>query len=164
MNIFANFTLYQIAWFLCVFLENTGGLIAFPLLFLHFYLSPSKKADLRLMGLLLFAGLLIDGALCFTGLLRFNVPALPIPFWLAVIWLFLATLPHHSLKWLKKRPFLSALLGTLGGPLAYWAGVKFGAAQFGWGLSLSFFVLAGTWAILWPLVMLFAEHELPRKS
>lgn len=163
MNIVANFALYQIAWFLCVFLENMGGLIAFSLLFLHLYLSPTKRADLRLMGLLLLAGLIMDGILFFAGFLKFNAPSLPIPFWLAVIWLFLATLPHHSLNWLKKRPLLSAIFGAVGGPLAYWAGVRIGAAQFGWELPLSFTVLAGLWAILWPLVMWFADHEIPRE-
>lgn len=160
MNTVINFALYQLAWCLCVFLENTGALIALPLLAVHLYLSPVRKADLRLMGLLLLTGLILDGTMGVTGVLKFNVPARPIPFWLAVIWLSLAILPHHSLKWMKNRPVLSALFGALGGPMAYYAGVRIGAAQFGMGLYASLSLLAVAWALLWPVVMWYAKDDL----
>jgi len=160
MNAILNFALYQLAWCLCVFLGNTGGLLAVSLLAVHIYLSPVRMADLRLMGLLLLAGLILDGGLGLIGVLKFNDPAKPIPFWLAVIWLSLAILPHHSLKWMKNRPVLSAIFGALGGPMAYWAGVRLGAAKFGIGLSTSLFILAVAWAILWPVVMWYAKQDL----
>ncbi len=162
MNIFLNFTIYQIGWFLAVFKENTGAAIALPLLVVHLYFSKHKKADLKMMGLLLFAGLIIDGTLHAIGCLQFNVLAFPIPLWLAIIWLLLATLPHHSLNWLKGRPVLSSVFGAIGGPLAYWAGVRVGAAGFGWDAIWALAVISLIWAILWPFVMYFANRVLPR--
>ncbi len=63
-----------------------------------------------MMGFLLAVGIVVDGTLYYIGYISYNIAALPIPFWLAVIWLALATLPHHSLKWLKNRYLLSRLL------------------------------------------------------
>ncbi len=162
MNIILNFLIYQVAWFLCVFKENTGALIALPLLCLHFYFSQCKKADLMLMAIVLVAGLIIDGTLHFVGCMTFNVPALPIPFWLATVWIFLATLPNHSLIWLKGRPVLSGIFGAIGGPLAYWAGIRVGAANFGWNQIEALSVIALIWSILWPVVMYLANRILPK--
>jgi hypothetical protein len=65
---------------------------------------------------------------------------------------------------MKKRPFLSGFFGALGGPLAYWAGVRLGAASFNWPLLQSIITLAVVWALLWPLVMLFSNFILPEKK
>lgn len=164
MNILVNVILYQVVWFLCVFKENDGALIALVLLCIHLYFTTCRYKDMRMMALLLAIGVLIDGTLHFAGFMTYNVRAIPIPFWLAVVWLALATLPHHSLRWLKERPFLSSLLGALGGPLAYWAGVKAGAASFTLPLISSLLLLAVIWGVLWPFTMYIANKDLPKKS
>ncbi len=168
MNIFINIGIYQVVWFLCVLLENLGAILALPLLILHLYLSPYKGDDLKLMSKMLFIGCVVDGLLHSNGFISYNVSALPIPLWLAVIWLALATLPHHSLNWLKGRYFLSAFLGLFAGPLAYWAGVKFGAAHFDKSLISSLVVFALIWAGLLPLCIYIADkirpHNRPLKT
>lgn len=156
MNPVLNITLYQAIWFACVLGGKAGALGSLVPIALHLGLSPRRWADLQMMGILLTAGLVIDGSLQLTGFFRFTDPALPIPLWLAVIWLALATLPHHSLAWMKGRPLLGAALGAIGGPLAYWAGVRLGAAAFSWPLLPSLLLLAVIWALLWPAVMLLA--------
>lgn len=162
MNIFINFGIYQVIWFLCVFLENLGALLAIPLLVVHFYFTPYRSQDGKMTAILLLVGIIIDGTLHALGYINYNVLAYPIPFWLAVIWLALATLPHHSLSWLKGRYLLSAFFGFLGGPLAYWAGVRVGAASFNWPLPASLITLATIWAVLWPIVMYVAGKNLSR--
>ncbi len=164
MNIFVNIGIYQAVWFMCVFLENLGALLSIPLLILHLYLSPCKIQDAKQMGTLLLAGIIIDGTLHMLGFISYNVPAYPIPLWLATIWLGLATLPHHSLSWLKGRMLLASLFGALGGPLAYWAGVRVGAASFNWSLIQSLTTLAVIWAILWPLAMYIAGNDLAKNG
>lgn len=156
MKILANIAIYQIVWFLCVLGENGGAWLALPLLGLHYLYSPIRLVDLKMMAVMLILGLIIDGTLYALGFISFNVAAKPIPFWLLVIWLTLAILPHHSLAWLKTRYFLSAFFGALGGPLAYWAGVRLGSAYFNWPILPSLVTLAIIWAFLWPAVMYFA--------
>lgn len=159
MNIIVNVVTYQAVWFLCVLGETRGALVGLLLLGLHLFFSPIRMLDLKMMGILLVVGLGIDGILHALGFFSFNVAARPIPFWLLVIWLALAILPHHSLAWLKSRFLLSAFFGALGGPLAYWAGVRLGAAYFNWSLLASLGTLAIIWAFLWPAVMFFAAME-----
>ncbi len=159
MNIIVNVAIYQAVWFLCVLGETRGAGLALLLLGLHLFLSPVPMLDLKMMGLLLLAGLGIDGILHTLGFFSFNAAARPIPFWLLVIWLALAILPHHSLAWLKSRVLLSAFLGALGGPLAYWAGVRLGVAYFNWSLPASLGLLAIIWALLWPAVMFLASMD-----
>ncbi len=116
------------------------------------------------MGILLLLGSVTDGLLHIFGYMNYNVSALPIPLWLAVIWLALATLPHHSLNWLKGRYLLSAFAGVFAGPLAYWAGVKFGAAHFNEPLISSLGLFALIWAGLLPLSMYMANKIRPHNK
>ena len=163
MNPFINVGINQAIWFLCVLGGNAGALFALPLLVVNILLSPHKRADLQMIGLLLLIGVVIDGILQAIGFFSFTSAGFPIPLWLAVIWGALAALPHHSLAWMKKRILLSALFGALGGPLAYWAGVRLGAATFHWPLLSSLALLAVVWAFLWTGVMAVAARQTLRQ-
>jgi hypothetical protein len=126
---------------------------------LHLLISTKKTADLKMMGLLLLVGLVVDGSLHALQFFSFRDAGRPIPGWLVLIWLALATLPHHSLAWMQGRPLLSAAFGAIGGPLAYWGGVRLGIATFHWPLPMSLLLLAMLWAIIWPAVMFFAARS-----
>ncbi len=159
MNPFVNIGLNQTIWFLCVLGGNFGALFALPLLVANIVFSKQKRADLQLIGFLLLIGMLIDGSLQAIGFFSFTSPGFPIPLWLAVIWAALAALPHHSLAWMKRRRLVCMLFGALGGPLAYWAGVRLGAATFHLPLLTSLALLAFVWAFLWTGLMALAERQ-----
>lgn len=163
MALLINVLTYQIIWFLCVFKGTVGAFLSLFLLAFHLVRSPHLREDLKMMFVLLVVGLVVDGAIRYAGFISFTVDGFPIPFWLAVIWLALAILPHHSLNWLKGRPLLSIVFAAVGGPLAYWAGVRFGSAEFSSPLLFSLSLLAVVWACMWPLVMVVADRILPRK-
>lgn len=159
MNPFINVGINQAIWFLCVLRGNTGALFALPLLVLNILLSRHRRADLQMIGVLLPIGILVDGTLQTIGFFSFTSTGFPMPLWLAVIWAALAALPHHCLAWMKKRILLSAFFGAFGGPLAYWAGVRLGAATFHWPLLSSLALLAVVWAFLWTGVMAVADRQ-----
>jgi len=163
MALVINVLIYQIIWFLCVFAGNTGAFLSLFLLAFHLLRSANLREDLKMMFVLLLIGVVVDGAIRYAGIISYTVDGFPIPFWLAVIWLGLAILPHHSLNWLKGRPLLSIGFAAVGGPLAYWAGVRFGSAEFNSPLLLSLALLAVVWACMWPLVMVIADRILPKK-
>ncbi|WP_115718710.1 DUF2878 domain-containing protein [Gallaecimonas mangrovi] len=158
MHWLLNLVFYQLAWLAAVVLQSPWPVLA--LLALHLYLTPLKKADGKLMLLFMAAGVVVDGSLGLLGLFEFAVGPLFIPLWLVALWAALAMLPNHSLAWLKGRLWLNAVFGAIGGPLAYWAGVRLGAAQFGWPLWLSLLTLAAVWALLWPFLMRQALRSL----
>lgn len=154
-NLF-NILLYQCIWIFSIFWGNIGACFGIALLLLHLTISKKRQADLRIMGSLLLIGLIVDGTLSQLNFFIFTTPGTPIPFWLSVIWLGLAITPHHSLSWMKHKPLLSIFFGAIGGPLAYWAGVRLGAATFTNELLPSLAILACIWAIIWPLTMHFS--------
>jgi Protein of unknown function (DUF2878) len=162
MHPLINVAINQIIWFLCVLGGNGGVPFALPLLVANVLLSRQRHADLQMMVVLLAVGVCIDGTLQAAGFFSFRHEGVPIPLWLAVIWLALAALPHHSLNWMKERPLLSVLFGALGGPLAYWAGVRLGAATFHLPLLTSLSLLAAIWAALWVGVMYLAGKQVRR--
>jgi len=164
MHPLINVGINQVIWFLCVLGGNGGVIFALPLLVVNILLSRHRQADLRLMAILLAIGTGIDGILQASGFFSFRHPGVPIPLWLAVIWLALAALPHHSLQWMKGRPWLCALFGALGGPLAYWAGVRLDAATFHLPLIPSLALLSVIWASLWVAVMHLAGRQVQRSE
>ncbi|MBT8361137.1 MAG: DUF2878 domain-containing protein, partial [Deltaproteobacteria bacterium] len=97
MNWFINLIIYQITWFICVLGGNDLSWIPLIFLGIHLYLSPYRKADSMLIIALFCVGIVIDGTLKVLGLFNFTSDSFPIPYWLMVVWLVLATLPNHSL-------------------------------------------------------------------
>lgn len=128
-----NFIAYQLAWFAVILgvaqqQAWAGAAVAILVTAAHLWLR-HEALELRLIGLALLIGLLIDSTLAITGLVRF-ASAWPVdlaPFWMLCLWLAFATTLNHSLRWLMIRPVAAALAGALGGPLAYLAGGKLGA-------------------------------------
>jgi hypothetical protein len=161
MNILLNVALFQLIWALCVIGQDTWVWLALGLIMIHLLLSPARRADLQLMGVMLILGSTVDGLLHLVGFFTFRQPGFPIPLWLAVLWVGLATQPHYSLGWMKKRLLLASVFGAVGGPLAYWAGVRIGAAEFGLPLLTSLFILAIIWSMLWPTAMYAADRFRP---
>ncbi|MCB2216322.1 DUF2878 domain-containing protein [Desulfofustis glycolicus] len=157
MNWLVNLAIYNVVWLICVLGGNSLAWLGLVLVAGHFLISPNRRRDALLATAVLTVGVMTDGILHTIGFFTFIPDQFPIPFWLAVIWLALATLPNHSLSWMKRRPVLSALFGALGGPLAYWGGARLGAATLNWPLLESLLLLAVVWGLLWPLIMLLSS-------
>lgn len=162
MKYIVNALAYQAVWFLSILWSNQGAAIGCVIIIILLATSERRLDDLKMMGYLMFLALLIDGTLQQVGFFTFSNPGVPIPFWLLVLWVGLGMTIHHSFAWLKERLFLASLLGGIGGPAAYWAGVRMGAASFNWSLPVSLLVLSLVWSLMFPSVMLFST--LQRKS
>jgi hypothetical protein len=138
MSALLNFLGYQIVWFVAVLGAARGAAwpaIAALAAFAAWQLgvSRSRGPDLRLMGLALLCGMLLDGTLATSGLLRYAAPAPAVPtggapLWILALWLAFALTLNHSLAWLRGRLGAAALLGALGGPLAYAAAARLTSA------------------------------------
>lgn len=153
-----NLLLYQLGWFSCVLGAAWGhplggaGLALLPLL-IHLWLVEDRRREVRLLLVAALGGVMFDGGQQELGLLHFKPDALglTLPLWVPLIWAQFATLFRFSLAWLSGRYLLGALLGALGGPLAYAAGVRLGAAGFGVSPPLSLLALGVVWALVVPL-------------
>ena len=156
-----NIVLYQLGWFSCVLgaaygFPLGGALGAAALVGLHLVLTDARKAEIKLISSACLLGVLVDSSMQAIGLFTFKKdPSWPLwlPLWVSVIWGQFATLFRFALHWLSGRYLLGALFGALGGPLAYWGGIRLGAASFGDSPILTLVVLAVVWAGVTPLFL-----------
>lgn len=151
---------FQLAWWLCILsvpqgLEPLALALCALLALLHLRFSSARMAEIRLAGLALLTGLLIDSGLQAAGVITFHGAALGAlsPYWLWALWLLMALTLRSSLSFLLSRPLaLSALAGAVFGPLSYHAGASLGAAD--WTPSLAHVAaLAFCWSLALPLLV-----------
>lgn len=162
-----NLLLYQLGWFCCVLgaalgLPLSGAIGALVLLSIHLLLTDARTAEARLLLCACLLGVIVDSVQQALGLFTFKTDSrwpIWLPLWVFVIWAQFATLFRFALHWLNRRYLLGALFGAVGGPLAYWGGIRIGAATFGENPQLSLFVLAIAWALVMPL-LLWLNHQL----
>lgn len=169
MRFWANLVGYQLVWLAIVTSAARGQPLwgiacAFAFVVLQFGYSTNRTADARAMAAALACGLLLDGALAGTGWLHYAspMPALPAPVWILTLWLAFAMTLNHSMTFLRGKPGLAALLGGIGGPLAYLSAARgfdaiaFAAPAwpaiallaFGWAIALATLaILTQRWAI-----------------
>lgn len=109
-------------------------------------------AAAALIGLAFDSLLQTTGWVTFAGGALFGVLA---PLWMMALWANFAATLNVSLRVLRARPWLAALLGGLGGPLAYWGGAGLGAMTLVEPLQ-ALLVLAAGWALVTPLLFRLA--------
>lgn len=153
-----NFVAFQAAWFACALSTARGiplvgvGILGL-LVVLHLILSPDRKSETLLLGVVALLGGVLDTALWRFGLALTPVEAIApglAPFWFAALYANFATTLRHSLAWLGPRPALASLLGAAGGPLTYQAGARLGALQLVEPAGRSLLILAVVWALVTP--------------
>ncbi len=161
-----NITLYQAGWFCCVLGAAwghpiLGALCALLLVGIHLLLAHSRKAEALLMLAACLIGITVDSAQQALGVFSFKAdPAWPfwLPLWVFVIWAQFATLFRYALHWLSGRYLLGSIFGIFGGPLAYGAGIRLGAAAFGENPVYSIGALAIVWALVTPVLLWMSDR------
>lgn len=134
MSFWASLVGYQLVWFAAVI--GAGHGVAWPgcvgmLVYAGCQLLGARhyRVDLALMAMAFVFGFVLDGGLIRAGLASYAAawPRLAIaPAWILALWMTFALTFSQSLHYLQTRLWLAALLGLVGGPMAY-----LGAAR-GW--------------------------------
>lgn len=171
MKALADWIGYQLVWWAAITgathgLAWAGPLALLPFALLHLTWSGNVRVELRLMFAALLMGVLIDGALAWTGWLVYAapVPALPAhgaPVWILALWAAFALTFTHGMRFLHGRPWTAVLLGLLGGPLAYLLATRtWDAVRFADPVWHGMLLLALGWAVAMPLLAALARHGL----
>jgi hypothetical protein len=167
-----NYALFQSGWFACVLGAAAGypwraATVGLLLVLVHLALVRNAARESLLLLASLLLGLLVDGVHIRTGVLAFPIgsfhPNLP-PAWILVLWLQFAMTLHYSLGWLTGRYFLGALMGSVSGALAYWAGVRLGAAAFGVELIHSLVQIGLSWGLVMLILLKVSLLTAPPKN
>ena len=163
MKNLANFALFQAGWFACVLGGVRGemwwGPIAVAAIVL-LHLITLSRPDLRIRELVFILVVGTVGTGLDTVLRGLEVTAYPtsppgvlVPPWIAALWFLFATLPFHSLGWLRGRPALAFVLGAVGGPLSYFGGLRMNAVDVGPEPLWTWVGLGVEYALVTPLML-----------
>lgn len=159
----SSFIGYQLVWFVAVIFAGRGqpwpGVVA-ALAFVAWQLavSPQRRAALQVLAVAVVSGVVIDGLVRGLHLADYAaaVPALPAdgaPLWILGLWACFSLTLGGPLRALGTRPLLAAVLGGIGGPLAYagaargWDALTFHAPEW-----QALALLGVGWAVAMPLL------------
>ena len=167
-----NLGLYQAGWFAMVLgaargYPWAGAAAGLTLLTCHLLLVRERKPEILTVLFIGILGTVADSIQAFAGVFVFESgywSSWVVPFWLTVMWMQFATLFHFALGWLSGRYILSAILGALGGPAAFWTGERLGGVIFPMGDFHSLLILAAAWFVLLPLCVLVADRFYPQRK
>ncbi len=162
----------QLGWLCCVLgaawgYPLIGALSALLLLLVHLLLSDLWISELKLILVTCLLGIIVDSLQQWFGVLTFKTDpswSLWLPLWVFVVWAQFASLLGFSLNWLSGRYLMGAALGLIGGPLAYWGGVRIGAAELGNNLLLSLSSLVLVWTLMIPLLIWLRSRISPQEG
>jgi len=163
MAVAANFIAFQIGWFACVLgaahgYALEGALLALAIVAVHVALAARPGRELALVAAAAATGAVADSLLATSGWLRYDAGVLiegTAPYWIVAMWALFATTLNVSMRALRSRLWLGALLGLVGGPAAYYAGAKLGALTLVQALP-ALAALALGWALATPLLLALA--------
>ena len=168
-----NAVAYQLVWFATVFGAGRGLWWAGPLAALTFAAlhlgsvvrdAGERRRDLALVVAAVDCGLVIDGVLSGSGAVVFAAasPALPpggAPLWMLTLWAAFALTLRHSLRAVTARQVLAALLGAIGGPMAYLGATRAsGAVSFPEPSGTTLVMLGGGWCLALGLLAMLASR------
>lgn len=155
-GVIANALWLQAGWWACVLgAKAPGWLLVVPIgLAIHLCLCPDFREEVRAVARTALAGSVLDSVLGAMGVFRFD--AWPLPLWLVLLWLVLASGLRHSLAWAGWPFWRGALAGALIGPLAYLGGARLAEVSLPLGPLATGLLLIPVWALALPLLVRIA--------
>ncbi|MDZ7747606.1 MAG: DUF2878 domain-containing protein [Halofilum sp. (in: g-proteobacteria)] len=161
-----NVVALNIGWWSCVLGAALGPVWLGPaviavLVAIHLALVPCRQRELATLAAVGLIGYAADSLLVLAGAFEFPAAArvgAPSTVWMVALWVNFATSLNVALYWLVKRPWLGAVLGAIGGPLAYVGGWQFDALLAPSGPWVLTAWVAVQWALATPLMLAVAVH------
>jgi hypothetical protein len=165
LRLVVNVVAYQFAWVACVSSAAAqrpaiGMGVALAVVLWHLRTAPEALRELRLIAIAALLGTAFETLLVASGWVRMSPSLLfgsVTPLWMVAMWAAFATTLNVSLRALRSHYLWSAALAAVGAPLAYYAGARMGALQWGsqWPALLC---IAFGWAVITPLLMKSAQR------
>ncbi|MEX2575853.1 MAG: DUF2878 domain-containing protein [Halofilum sp. (in: g-proteobacteria)] len=156
-----NVVSVNLGWFGCVLSAAHGqpwlgpALIA-VLVAIHLTRVDARRRESLTLVSAAAVGYALDSALVLAGAFDFPPAAVvgaPTTVWMVALWVNFATAINGALYWLGGRPWLAAALGLIGGPMAYYGGVRLGALLLPHGSGYMLALVALEWLVATPLLI-----------
>ena len=161
----ATLAVFESAWFACILgaahgVPLWGSAAVAAAIAWHVAISARPATELALAAALGVLGLLAESLMVALGHVAYPsgqpVPWLA-PYWMVALWGEFAIALNVTLRWLRRRLWLAALLGAVGGPLSFMGGVRLGGARF-LDEPAALVAIACLWAVAMPLAMALARR------
>lgn len=126
----------------------------------HWFRTDDRPREFKLAGVALALGVLTDSLLQWGSVISFHGMAIaPLsPFWLWLLWGLFAMTLNESLSFLQTQAlWVSSLAGLVFGPVTYYAGAQWGAAQLS-PTPMNLAVLGLAWALVMPALVRVAPY------
>ncbi len=137
-----------------------GVIVVLIVVVIHVVLSQNRKGEVMLALSAGAIGFIIDTLLVSADIFTPILYLFPSPFsppWMIMLWVNFATTINVSLQKLHGHYLLSAVLGSIGGPAAYYGGAKLGATTALPGTS-ELILLSVVWAAAVPVLFWIAAR------
>ncbi len=160
-----NFSMYQAGWLSSVLgaareLPMLGVFAMFIAVAIHLYRAQQPERELMLVLICGFIGAMFDSVLVALNWVSYPSglfsPSMA-PYWIITMWMLFATTLNVSLRWLRGRYWLAAVLGFVSGPAAYFGGYKLGGIVF-IDQQAALLSLAIGWGLMMPVLVKLAER------
>jgi len=163
-SIIINFTLMQVAWFICVVgaAHEKPWIGVFATVFVliwHFKQAQQAKPEMILLMIALFIGACFDQLMHSAQLISYQAHGWShdiVPAWILALWAGFVTALNVSLRWMHGKWSLAIAFGAIGGPLAYMGAARLGAVEL-IQYPQSYVALSVGWAILTPTLLFLAQ-------
>ena len=155
-----NFVVFQSAWFAAVLgaahhLPLWGTAAVGAALAWHLAVSARPAEEAKLFGVFCLIGFVVE-----TGQVALGHVVYPsgqpvdylAPYWMVALWGLLAIALNVTMRWMKGRYLLAAVLGAVAGPASFVSGVKLGGAEF-IAMTPALATMACIWAVLMPALV-----------
>ncbi len=160
-RLLVNFVCFEALWLLVIVTAAQGRAvlgIAMSALWwaVHLWRSAHRQREMQVMMVAAALGAVLDSLLVLAGQMSFPAPAHFGPLttsWMVVLWINLAATLNGCLRWLRGRLWLTAALGAVSAPLAYYSGMQLGAIQLAAPLPQSLGMIALVWLGALPLLV-----------
>lgn len=155
-----NFVVFQAAWFAGVLgaahqspLWGTAAIAA--AIAWHLAVSARPGEEAKLAGIACLIGFVVESGNAMLGHVAYPSgqpdPQFA-PYWMVALWGLLAIALNVTMRWMKGRYVLAAVLGAIAGPASFVSGVKLGGAQF-IDMPAALATMACSWAVLMPALV-----------
>ena len=160
---------FKICWLLCAFCTQweqpyLGPMITLLFILIHLIIVKFSIIDLKVIMLSIICGFIIDSSFSIFGFIDYKGGILAsynlAPLWILSMWGGVSLTMLYTLDSIRHRYFISTLLGCIGGPLSYSAGVNIGSLTII--SSISYILLSICWGSIIPLLFYYInsiEHQ-----
>ncbi|MEM7280046.1 MAG: DUF2878 domain-containing protein [Pseudomonadota bacterium] len=165
MLIFVNAVMFEIAWLSSVLggakgMPWLGPLTAFIALSFHLRQARKPFDELLLVAVCGLIGAGFDSFLVAAGWVTYKAGLFSdfvAPYWIITMWMLFATTLNVSMRWLRGKPKLAAVIGFYGGPASYLAGQALGGIELV-NQPAALIALGIGWAVMMPLLIWLSEN------